>query len=369
MDKSQQKISQASEKDNKNLLQLTKECPMKGEIEVFTDRSPSFFTIYKMLDDKFNLFVERKNHKLSACMGSLHRMLYINDRPHNIAFWGDLKVAPEFRKGLSAIKLIRSVIDSDRRSGVKFALASVIRGNKESLIFTEGRAGIPKAELLGNFTLFNVLPVFKLKPDMQFQISNALDSNIPEMVRFYNDYYSKHNFSPRFTDSYFRKMINDFPGLAVDNFKIARKNDRIEAIVACWDQKYFQKYILVSYNISFRILRSLLLFLRLFGKTPAIPEKNRPLKFIYICFAAVRDKNTEALKALLRIIHNEIRGSEYSHFSICLNENDQMVNTLKGMISGSLTSHLFLYPLEQNIAAYELKLNEKPVHAEYALLI
>jgi len=369
MDTQLDTISQATDQENKELLNLSRQCPMEGEISAYTDRSPDFLKLYKALDDKYKLLIERKHSRISACFGSVHRKLFINDHPFDVAFWGDLKVSPEFRKGPSAARLIQEMIRSEQNSGIKIAIASIIKGNKESLVFTQGRADIPKAQLLGNFILFNIIPIFKLKTDNEFKVSEAKQIDIPEMVHFYNEYYRNFNFSPKYTVESFSKMLIELPDLSIDKFKIARKNDEIKAIVACWDQQKIQKYIILNYSFSVHLLRILLYIFSLFRRIPSMPKKDEPLKFIYVCFVALQGKDISALRAILRSVNNEIRGTEYSHFAICINEKDDMSTALKGMFFSQIMSHLYAYPLERNLTFGDYMLNKKSIHAEYALLI
>ena len=97
-------------------------------------------------------------------------------------------------------------------------------------------------------------------------------------------------------------------------------------------------------------------------------QKNKPLNFIYVCFLAAKNNNP-ALKAILRSVHNKIRGSGYSYFSVCMNEQDKMSDTIRGMIYSSVTSNLFAFSLDENKDIESYNLNNKPIHAEYALLI
>jgi hypothetical protein len=362
-------ISPATEHDNKELFDLSIACPMKGEISAYIDRSPDFLKLYKALDDKYKLLIERKHSRISACFGSVHRKLFINNQPFDVAFWGDLKISPEFRKSISAARLIQEMIRSEQNSGIKIAIASILKGNKESLVFTQGRADIPKAQLLGNYILFNIVPLFKLKTDNEFKVSEAKQIDIPEMVRFYNEYYKNFNFSPKFTVESFSKILVELPDLSIDKFKIARKNNEIKAIIACWDQKKIQKYIILNYSFSVHLLRTLLYIVSLFRRIPSMPKKDEPLKFIYVCFVAFQRDDISALRAILRSVNNEISGTEYSHFAICFNEKDNMSTALKGMVFNKIMSHLYAYSLEGNIAFGDRRLNEKPIHVEYALLI
>ena len=263
---------------------------------------------------------------------------------------------------------MNALIKSENSLGTKLAIGSIVKGNKNSLVLTEGRAGIPKGHLLGNFKLYNIVPFFTFKNSNEFQRSKASRADIPEMVQLYNQFYKNYNLAPEFTESGFTKMVNTFPGLSIDKFLIARKNAKIEAILACWDQSKLQKYIILRYNLSIQFIRILFRILAPLMKMPEIPIKNKPLKFIYVCFLATNN-NYPALKALLRSVHNKIRGSEYSYFSVCMNEQDKMSQTIKGMIYSGVTSNLFAFSLEEDEDFNCYQLTNKPIHAEYALLI
>ena len=72
----------------------------------------------------------------------------------------------------------------------------------------------------------------------------------------------------------------------------------------------------------------------------------------------------------MRKIHNDLRGSEYSHFSICFNEEDPLAKPcLKGMVGSSITSELYAFSLDNKVNIEEYKLNAKRINFEYSYLI
>ena len=56
-------IIKATDQDNQDLLDLSRLCPMKSGIKIYTDRSPDFLNIYKILDDKSFVLIEKTNNK------------------------------------------------------------------------------------------------------------------------------------------------------------------------------------------------------------------------------------------------------------------------------------------------------------------
>ncbi|MCK5371770.1 MAG: hypothetical protein KAQ62_24575, partial [Cyclobacteriaceae bacterium] len=340
-------ITLANEEDGKELLALSRRCHMEGALTLYTDRSPDFFRIYKLLDKSPFLLIERKGSFLRGCFGSTHRRLLINGKAREVVVCGDFKIVPEARKGYSGYRLAKSLITKEKEAGFKLSIASFIKGNKASLIFKDGRAGIPKGHLIGKFKIYNIVPLLQLKENKSLKVQNASEQDIPMIVKLYNEYNKNFNLVQEFTDESFRIMLKTFPGLEIGDFNIVKRNNKIEAVVAVWDQKALQNYVLVKDTFSIRTLRATSQLLSTIMKSPRIPKLGDPMKYVYLWFVAIANKQTDALTTIIRKIHNDLRGTEYSHFSICFNENDPLAQTsLKGMIGSSITSLLYAFSLD-----------------------
>jgi hypothetical protein len=359
-----QKMFSIPEDINDQLIHLCDRCPMMGDITIITKRTPIFKTFYDLLDKNSFLILEQNDNEVIGCVGSVHRKTRYQGQVMDVAYWGDLKVIPEYRKSLSAYRLMKEMVKSEVQSGTRVAVASIIDGNEDSMIFTHGRAGLPKGYLAGRFILYNVFPLSKLKTEAGFDIMEAEKSDIPELVSLYNHQYQDHDFAPVLTEAELTNMVETFPGFSIDKILVAKRNNRIEAMLVCWDQYELQKFVIKEYNTSAQVMSLFIRLLSLFVKMPHIPGKNKELKFVYVCFLAHR--NTTALKALIRTTHNKVREDGYTYFTVCLNQNDKTSNSLKGMIYNYIRSSLYAYYLDENI---DFLTRTDLVHTEYSMLI
>lgn len=361
-------IRSFKEEDNSQLLELAKKCPMEGDIEAYIDRSPRFMDFYYLTDKNPTLLVATEKDKILGCLGSSHFNAHVNSNNHNISVWGDFKVAPESRGSKAAIYLFNEIYNEDVKRDNEFSIVSILKGNKKSLSFTKGKGKVPKAQQIDDYVFYSVLPILKLKTNKKYKIEKLSDDRIEDVVDLYNTYYSGLNLTPRYTVESFKETIKRYK-LTYDDFYIAVENDKVKAVVAAWDQYDIQRYIVNQYTGKIKLLVSLYGLLRPFMKMPKSPQKGKPLRFMFLSLFAHIPGETEAMKTLVRHIHNNIRGKEYSFYNICFRENDELCNILKGTVNSTVYTHNFAFCTnpEKNIEDFEI--TSKACHIEYATLV
>lgn len=88
----------ATEEDNEQLVTLTKLCPMEGRIAVCTERDPRFFTLNELQGHPYYLAVAQDHGgKIVGCASLALRNVYIDGKPTQCFYAGDLKIEPSAR--------------------------------------------------------------------------------------------------------------------------------------------------------------------------------------------------------------------------------------------------------------------------------
>lgn len=341
-------IRKATEEDNKQLLDLIKNCPMKDGFDFFIDRSPDFFRLYSIQKSDYCLFVCEKNGNLVGSIGSIIKDVYIDGREDQVVLIGDLYILPEYRKGRLLPRLMSEIVTHNRKN-VTLGISSYQEDNYNSISTTGGRLGFPKGEPLCEIKLYSLIHLFKLKVGRTFEFKRATTEEIPELVALYNEYYKKFDFAPRYTTESFVQTIEDIPEFSISNFYLCKRNGKIIAVSALWDASSVQNIVISNFNIVYKIL-SLLISLISFipGYSKKCFKKGLPVQFLWHCFYAYKDGEEFAFKNLLKHVNNEIRKDKYLLTFITFDSNDTFNKYLKKFIKTEIKHKVFFFSVREN---------------------
>ncbi len=82
-------------------------------------------------------------------------------RTRKVAYILDLPLDSNYRRGTTAFRLIRPVVQQLHRSDADMVWVNFLKDNRHPLVFTEGRAGFPAATHLGDNTFFSMMRKFR----------------------------------------------------------------------------------------------------------------------------------------------------------------------------------------------------------------
>ncbi len=360
-------IRLAEESDNKQILALSRRCPQKGMITFYPSRAPHFNRLQRLIDPGAWHFVAMADERIVGLVGVVHFRCKILDKIYKVGYMHDLRLEPEFRSGMATFRLVKTAIDRLYASDADLVVVNFLKENKLPLVFTSGRAGMPPAHYLGDNLVFNIIPIrFKKIPD-RFELDEAGEEDIPEMLELYNRYCRNFKISPVLTEDQFRHFISNIRGMDLSSFLLARENGRIKAMTAVWDEGPYRTYNVLKLNMPIKTVNTLMRFFNLFMRVPHPIENNKPIMQLSMVLYA-HDDCPEALDALFRHANNINLGSEYSFITIYLQENDPMVKYLKKFSNISVKSEMYMFA--RNTAIFEtLKQMPEPVLFDLAMII
>ena len=154
-------IDQLTDADNEAILDLSHRCPQDGVIGGYPDRSPEFRRIHQQISKKSYHMVARKGESLIGAFGAIYSNLQYKDENFDAAYLMDLKVDPDHQRSTVAYRLVKETVNNLLVLDTKLAIATFLKNNQFSLIFTKSRAGIQDAKYLGDFRIFSIVPIFK----------------------------------------------------------------------------------------------------------------------------------------------------------------------------------------------------------------
>jgi hypothetical protein len=357
------KVRKAEDGDNQSVLELSPRCAQYGMITMYPDRSPVFNKLHKLLDSGSYHMIALNSNKVVGTLGTIHTDLYFQDEPIKTAYFMDFKVDPDFRLGLTAYRMVKVSIDTEREAGIRMALATLLKNNDAPMVFTKGRGGFPISLYLGDNRIYNFVPFRTLKTNNRFVVRVATETDIPELIDLYNRYYSTYRLAPRLDEKTFRHYITQIDGLGINRFLVATEDGVIKAVIASWDAGSNKRYMVTQSNFRVKVISGLVKFLSLFGQMPEPIRINEPLKQLTLVLYA-HDQSTEALGELFRHINNSNIGGEYSIIQLRVHEDDPINDRLRGLTGISVYSeiHLFTDTLQ---FAREIQQTNGPVHLEF----
>ncbi|MCD6347265.1 MAG: GNAT family N-acetyltransferase, partial [Bacteroidales bacterium] len=349
MEKQKITIDFLQDTDNEAILKLSHRCPQNGVIGGYPDRSPEFRRIHKQLSDKSYHMVAREGDKLIGAFGAIYTNLHYKDQNFDSAYLLDLKVDPEHRRSTTAYRVVKETVNHLRTLNTQMAVASFLKDNEYSLIFTRSRAGIPDAQYLGDFRIFSIVPIFRKKVSKVFTIDHPTKAEIPELIKLYNKFYSTYKLAPRMDEELFSLYTNEIDGMDLGQIWVARQDGKIKATICAWDEDHYKRWFVVRMSRFMKFLSFSLKALGLIMKMPAPIRENTPFKHISLVLAA-HDDCIDGMRDLLRSINNFYRGKEYTILQTHFHNQDPLNTALKGLNGFSIRVEAHVFTEDKELA-------------------
>jgi hypothetical protein len=319
--------------DNEGLLDLINTCPMESSTSIITERSPDFFALNRLQGDPFFVAVaEDREGKLVGSGSIAMKDTFINGRSVTCMYGGDLRVDPSVRHGTLVRELHDICRQRSRELDVNLWYVYVLADNHRAQVLAHNHHGMPVYRALGRVRVCNLSFLSTGRHSCSNQIEIATLAEIPQIVRVLNEYNSRYQFAPVWSEQSFEKRLRDAPGLSIDNFYVAKENDRIIGVLAAWDQSIVQRTRVMAYPRKANLKRCLHnIAARATGLAP-LPGKGKLLKQLYITQLAVPEDRPAILRDLLCRVGQEYRRKGYHCCTFGLAEGHPLLEALQGFI-------------------------------------
>lgn len=360
-------IDLMNDEDNEAILKLSHQCPQDGVIAGYPDRSPEFRKIHQLISKKSYHMVARQGSNLVGAFGAIYTNLHHQNQTYDSAYLLDLKVHPDHRRSTVAFRVVKETVNHLRVVKTQMAIATFLKNNEYSLIFTRSRAGIPDAKYLGDIRIFSIVPIFRKSISGQFEIEHPTEADIPELVDLYNRFYSSYKLAPRMTEELFRYYITQIEGMGLNQMWIAREKGRIKAVICAWDEDHYKRWFVNRMSRSMKFLSFLLKAFGLIMKMPAPLREYTPIKHISLVLGA-HDHSIGAMKDLLRSVNNFYRGKEYTILQTHFHDQDPVNAALKGLIGFTVHAEAHIFTENPELAR-QIADEQGLVHFEWPMFI
>jgi len=301
-------IREATPADNGGLLRLTSLAPMGGQISLRIDRHPDFFRLLNLRGPN-KVFVAERDGELIGSVSSASVPARVNGNLETVRYLGDLKVNPRDRGSRLTGRLVLRMYEYLRDAGADIVYCTAADGNEAVMPVFEGRLGLPRFERVGIFLVFQIIPsrfrkTRKAGPVRQEKIS-------PELLRIYNDYFSRYRFGPVFREDSFEGARH----LAV------RSQGKARAALSLVDTNDARQNVLIRLPLGLRVALSLL------RAVPVVhlPRLNEPIRMLYIRAFGCEAGYQDAFHALIQKARNIAFEERYALLAVGLHERDPLI--------------------------------------------
>jgi hypothetical protein len=297
-------IRVAAPVDSDALVQLTALTAMKGTISLRIDREPDFFALLKERGD-YTVFIAEDGIEVIGSLSIACQKSYINGKAASVYYLGDLKVHPAYLKSTVAYRLLRAMQAYLLSITADLLLCTAALGNGSAMPLFKGRAGFHKFKQFTTFSVFQILPKkAKTLPGYGFYDNSSL------LAAFYAEMYKRYVLSPAV-------FLNGCINFACEI------EQNIKAAVSLYDPTPLKQNVVVDYPLGVAIMLNILKKLKpLLGLGP-IPQKNEPLRILYIKHYGFMPGFETAFLNLLDRTRNYAFVNNYHFVSIAIDEKDK----------------------------------------------
>jgi hypothetical protein len=363
---SQLVIRPAEEADNDGIVALARRCPQEGMITFLFNRGPRFDTINRLLDPEAWHFVACDQGRIVGVVGVIHFQAHVLGHCRKIAYILDLLLDGPYRQGMTAFRLIKPVVQRLYQSDADMVLVNFLKDNHHPLVFTKGRAGLPAATNLGDNTFFSMLSLRTMRIDSAYKIEQPTERDLPELVELYQRSGSHYKIAQVLDEPMLRHYLENIEGLGLENFLVARRNGRIRAVTALWDEIPYKSYEVQKLNFAISSMTHLLKLMSYVAKVPRPIELHKPLSQLSLVLNAHLDC-PEAIEMLFRHVNNLHRGSKYTLVTLYGQDNDPITKVIRKFRGLSVKSEMHVFARDPLLQT-QLEQADSPVMFNLALL-
>jgi len=348
------RIREATRSDNEGLLSLTSMTPMGGTISIRIDRHPDFF---RLLDrrGRSHVLVAEEDGRIIGCVSVARVSVHVDGRCESVHYLGDLKTHPQHRGTGLAVRLLKSMHRDLLEADADLVMCTAAYGNKNVLPFFDGRAGLPKAVALGTFNVYQILPSPRRPRMRAYDIQEEPDH--PDLCRLYNDHFRRYQFGPVFQPS----------SLHMSRHWVARSGGAIRAALSLVDIGDAKQNVLIRLPFGLGIFVSFLRPLRHLFPIANIPEKNHPIRILYIKAWACHEDQDKALDLLIQTARNVSLKENFHFLAIGVHEKDPLGKRLTKYTKFTFKSMGFVVSLKRSHDDI-LRLRQGVPYEDYSLV-
>lgn len=364
-------VREARPDDDRSLRQLAAACPMRGDVELCTERESSFFALSRLEGVQHSVAViPDRDLGVRACITLAERECYLNGEVARIAHLGDLKVSPAWRGRRQADALTRWATQQirERLGPCAPILLTVLAGNRAMEKRLPGAAEIPCSTRVGTIRIYSI-PLL-IRPALVRQglrVEAATDCDVEEMCNLWARVAPCRQFTARLDPREFRVWLEQAPGLGIGDYLLVRnKQDHLLGFFGLWDQRSFKQLRVVRYSAQMQAFRRIFnVVAPLLGASRLPPAGSRmaSLSTVHIC---VPQDRGDVLRSLINSACRRARRAGFAFINIGIDRDDLLKTAFRGLFAQTTDVHAYLSSPAGSYRGPQL--DGRPIHYEIALV-
>jgi ribosomal protein S18 acetylase RimI-like enzyme len=317
-------VRDARPADNEALVALAAQCPMDGDMSLCFDRHPDFFALSRLVGDPWRVGVIDGDEGPIACIGVARRFVYLDGSPAQLAYLGDLKVHPLYRRRGAGRALVRWAVAAarDMVGEDDLLLATMLAGN--TAVDSLRRGFTPGVYQWATVRSHSVSLLWRRRlPQTRLTVRPAGSADVPDMVGLWRRLAVSRQFAP---------ICERFPVQAPDlDYLLAHHPDgELAGFVGLWDQHRIKQMRVTGYSRRLAAARVTFNLAAPLARAPRLPRPGSALSYRTVVNPCA--PNPETLRVLLLHACNRLRG-HYSFITIGLDVRDSLTRALVGMLA------------------------------------
>jgi hypothetical protein len=325
------RIELARPEDDAALRARMAQDAMEGAVSVTFRREPSYFAACRLQGDKTQVVkcVERESGAIIGMGSRSTAPAYVDGIARRIGYLSDLRLARERRRGTLLARGYSYFRQLHYADPVALYTTVIYEGNGVAMqALVGGRAGLPLYRDWGRLltpALHLDLPVRQAKV-ANVELERGTNAALPDIAAFLNRWWREKQFAPVFRADDVR--AGRYAGLEARDFFLARRNGRIVASLAAWDQSSLRQTHVERYSGTLRLLRPAYNVLAWLTPIKALPAAGDRIPYVYLACIAAEGNDAGLFRMLLRAALEELRRGAWYYAIAGLHESDPLAAAL-----------------------------------------
>lgn len=264
---------------------------MPSWVSLSTEFEPDYFASQTLFGDKQTILATKVDDpSVTVGMCAYTRMrVHVDGKETEVGYLGELRILPEYRHRINILRNgFRSVhYYSQQQAEISHWYTSIAKDNHVAhRLLESGIKSMPKYQRLQEMVS---LAIPAKRHNVKIGCQQAQETDVPELVKFYNRQAKQYQYSPVLTEAWIRSL-NGKNGLRIEDFYLLKKGEAICGCFALWDQRAIKQTVVRGYQFPLNLLRNTYnVYARIFGRV-VLPRPGNRINYIFIAFAAI-DEN------------------------------------------------------------------------------
>ncbi len=334
------KIREATQEDNKALIELQANCPQGTNLILSVDGSPDFFARSQSFKD-WSVLVAVDDGGIVGSAAYAVNDVFVGKTPVKAAYEYGFMVHPrERRKGIAA-NLQEYIERSAKKRNIDLLTLAIIEDNLPSMnLFM--KMGFEKVKECATYSL---MIYKKLELAHEANIRKAERSDLEDVVNLINEMYEGYDFFHPLRVSDLVDFARRTPGFSLDNIFVFEDKEGIKACLGYWDCVKVRKYIVQRFSLGMKAQLFLLKMASLFADMPKIPGAGEPLLSYNLTTLAFKDP--ESIAELVKYVNNFAYEKKIHMLQLPVDEKSSLAEILSKFRLARVGTQIYIKSLSE----------------------